>query len=46
MSNEINIYDTQLSISQHQDLLYIITCMCEHRWGFRLDIGFIDHFDT
>jgi hypothetical protein len=24
----------------------ILTCMCDYRRGFGLDIGFIDHFNT
>jgi hypothetical protein len=24
----------------------IVTCMCDYRRGFRLDIGFIDNFNT
>jgi hypothetical protein len=25
---------------------YIVTCMSGSRWGFGLEVGFIDHFNT
>jgi hypothetical protein len=25
---------------------HIVTCMSDYRWGFGLEIGFIDHFNT